>query len=81
MQASEARRVCPSTFSRLSNTAKYTKIDSGYLGQLIEWPEVVTEGESLEDCRGMLQDALEQMVLSYRDLGREVPVDGAHSVT
>ena len=25
-------------------TAKYTKIPSGYLGQLIEWPEVLTEG-------------------------------------
>ena len=32
-------------------TAKYTKIPSGYLGQLIEWPEVVTEGKDLEDCR------------------------------
>lgn len=28
----------------VSFTAKYTKIDSGYMGQLIEWPEVVTEG-------------------------------------
>ena len=28
----------------LSNyTAKYTKISSGYMGQLIEWPEVITE--------------------------------------
>ena len=24
-------------------TAKYTKISSGYMGQLVEWPEVVTE--------------------------------------
>jgi hypothetical protein len=22
-------------------TAKYTKIDSGYIGQLVEWPEVI----------------------------------------
>ena len=29
-------------------TAKYTKISSGYLGQLVEWPEVVTEGKDLE---------------------------------
>jgi hypothetical protein len=26
-------------------TAKYTKIPSGYMGQLIEWPEVITEGK------------------------------------
>jgi predicted RNase H-like HicB family nuclease len=44
-------------------TAKYTKIASGYMGQLVEWPEVVTEGKSLEDCRAMLQDALQEMVL------------------
>ena len=25
-------------------TAKYTKIKSGYMGQLVEWPEVETEG-------------------------------------
>ena len=28
----------------INYTAKYTKIDSGYMGQLVEWPEVVTEG-------------------------------------
>ena len=25
-------------------TAKYTRIPAGYMGQLIEWPEVITEG-------------------------------------
>ena len=25
---------------------KYTKIKSGYMGQLVEWPEVVTEGKT-----------------------------------
>ncbi len=47
-------------------TAKYTKIKSGYMGQLVEWPEVVTEGKTLEDCRAMLQDALREMILAYR---------------
>jgi predicted RNase H-like HicB family nuclease len=31
-------------------TAKYTKIDSGYMGQLIEWAEIVTEGKDIEEC-------------------------------
>lgn len=31
-------------------TAKYTKISSGYMAQLVEWPEAITEGETLEDC-------------------------------
>ena len=48
----------------INYTAKYTKIDSGYMGQLVEWPEVVTEGKNLEDCRAMLRDALNEMVLA-----------------
>ena len=54
-------------------TAKYTKIDSGYMGQLVEWPEVVTEGKDLEDCRAMLRDALNEMILAYKELGKKVP--------
>lgn len=54
-------------------TARYTRIESGYMGQLVEWPEVVTEGTSIEDCREMLEDALQEMVLAYRDQSREIP--------
>ena len=50
-------------------TARYIKIKSGYLGQLLEWPEVVTEGQDLENCRAMLQDAFQEMVLAYRQQG------------
>ncbi|MBW1940696.1 MAG: type II toxin-antitoxin system HicB family antitoxin [Deltaproteobacteria bacterium] len=57
----------------ISYTAKYIKIDSGYMGQLVEWPEVVTEGKDLEDCRAMLRDALHEMILAYRDMGKEIP--------
>ncbi len=35
-------------------TARYTKIPSGYMGQIVEWPEVITEGADIEDCREML---------------------------
>ena len=57
-------------------TATYTKIRSGYMGQLVEWPEVITEGKSLEECRNMLQDALNEMVLAYREQKKEIPVGG-----
>ena len=58
----------------LSNyTARYVKTDSGYMGQLLEWPEVVTEGSNLEDCRAMLKDALREMTLAYKQLGKEIP--------
>jgi predicted RNase H-like HicB family nuclease len=58
-------------------TAKYTKIDSGYIGQLVEWPEVVTEGTDLEDCRATLEDALREMVIAYQEQRREIPTGRA----
>ena len=33
-------------------TAKYTRIKVGYMGQLVELPEVVTEGKDLEHPPG-----------------------------
>jgi predicted RNase H-like HicB family nuclease len=54
-------------------TAKYTKVDTGYMGQLIEWPEVVTEGASLEKCRVMLRDALQEMLLAYKQQQKSAP--------
>ncbi len=61
----------------INYTAKYTKIDSGYMGQLVEWPEVVTEGENLEECRVMLRDALNEMMLAYLETGKEIPIGNA----
>ena len=61
----------------MNYTAKYIKIDSGYMGQIVEWPEIVTEGRDLEDCRDMLRDALNEMILAYKDLGKEIPLGNA----
>jgi predicted RNase H-like HicB family nuclease len=61
----------------LSNyTAKYTRINSGYMGQLVEWPEVITEGKTLDECREMLKDALSEMVVAYRQQGKDIPLGG-----
>ena len=57
-------------------TAKYTRISAGYMGQLVEWPEVITEVKSLDDCRLLLQDALHEMIGAYRQQHKEVPVGG-----
>jgi predicted RNase H-like HicB family nuclease len=61
----------------VSYTAKYTRIHSGYMGQIVEWPEVVTEGRDIEECRSMLRDALREMVLAYQQLGKEIPLGNA----
>ena len=58
-------------------TAKYTKIPSGYMGQVVEWPEVVTEGATLEECRELLEDALREMIAAYRQEKKEIPLGGA----
>ena len=58
-------------------TAKYTKISSGYMGQLIEWPEVITEGKTIENCREFLEDALHEMITAYRQQNKEIPTGRA----
>ena len=57
-------------------TAKYTRISSGYMGQLVDWPEVITEGKSLDACRELLLDALQEMIVAYRQQEKELPVGG-----
>ncbi|ODS34064.1 MAG: hypothetical protein SCARUB_00837 [Candidatus Scalindua rubra] len=54
-------------------TARYTKIDAGYIGQLVEWPEVITEGKNIEECREMLRDVLNEMILAYQQQEKEIP--------
>jgi len=43
------------------------------MGQVVEWPEVVTEGRDIEECRAMLRDALQEMVAAYNEHGKEMP--------
>ena len=59
-----------------SCTAKYTKVRSGYMGQVVEWPEVITEGRTIEECREMLRDALHEMMQAYAQEGKEMPCGG-----
>ena len=57
-------------------TARYIKTGSGYMGQLVEWPEVITEGKTIEECREMLRDALHEMMLAYQHQSKEIPIGG-----
>ena len=34
---------------------------------------LITEGKNLDDCRELLQDALQEMVLAYRQQQKEIP--------
>ena len=54
-------------------TARFERIPSGYLGQLVEWPAVITEAPTLEECRLMLEDAAHEMAIAYRENGLHLP--------
>ena len=54
-------------------TACYTKLESGYMGQLLEWPQVITEGETLSECRELLSDAACEMAVVYREDKIDIP--------
>ena len=32
-------------------TVKYTRTTASYMGQIVEWSEIVIEGKTLQDCR------------------------------
>jgi len=55
-------------------TACYTKTSSGYMGQLLEWPEVISEGNTIEECREMLLDAAREMIIVYSE--DNIPMPG-----
>jgi predicted RNase H-like HicB family nuclease len=60
-------------------TAVFTPDEGGWtMAQLAEWPAVVTCGRTIDEAREMLLDAAQEMIASYREEGREVPIGGGH---
>ena len=59
-------------------TICYTKTESGYTGQLLEWPEVISEGATIEECRSMVEDAAREMTAVYEEDG--IPIPHGHSI-
>jgi hypothetical protein len=43
-----------------------------YVGS--QWPEIVTEDRDIEDCRDMLRDALNEIILAYQHQGKKSPL-------
>ena len=56
-------------------TACYTKLEEGYgyMGQRLEWPNVITDGETIEDCRDSLIEVATEMADIYEEDGLEIP--------
>jgi predicted RNase H-like HicB family nuclease len=51
----------------LTYTVCYTRTESGYMGQLLEWPDVISEGATIEECRLMVEDAAREMLRVYEE--------------
>lgn len=61
----------------MNYTIRYKKTeDDSYIGQIIEWPQVVSEGKTIEECKEMLMDALQLMIEDCIESGDEIPVGG-----
>lgn len=64
----------------LTLTAVFTPDENGWtMAQLAEWPAVVTCGRTIDEAREMLLDAAHEMIVSYREEGREVPIGGGRA--
>lgn len=67
----------PSDF-HLSLTAVFVPADEGgYLSHFEEFPEVFSEGESIEEAKENLYDALELVLEHHREEARARPSEGA----
>jgi predicted RNase H-like HicB family nuclease len=43
------------------------------MGQLLEWPDVISEGTTIEECRMMVEDAAREMMRVYEEDGLSIP--------
>jgi predicted RNase H-like HicB family nuclease len=60
-------------------TAVFTADEDGWTtAELAEWPEAVTCGRTLDEAREMLRDAARELFASYREEGREPPINCGH---
>jgi len=63
---------------RLKLTAVYEPgAEGGYTCHFEEWPEVFSEGETVEQARANLLDALTQVMEYHREEARKNPFPGA----
>lgn len=53
-------------------TVAYTPIEDGwYMAQVVEYPEAVTQGETLEEARENVRDAMQLLLEARREIAGE----------
>jgi predicted RNase H-like HicB family nuclease len=61
----------------LTYNASYTVIDGGYMGEVLDFPGAVSQGDTLNDVRSNLASALHDLVESYLLDGMALPLPKA----
>ena len=56
---------------RLELTAVYQKVPDGYIAWVEEFPGALTQGDTIEQAREMLQDAVRLLIDAARDRSAE----------
>ena len=51
--------------------------EGGFTSHFEEWPEIFSEGETMDEARSNLWDALEQVMAYHREEARKSAVPGA----
>jgi predicted RNase H-like HicB family nuclease len=51
--------------------------EGGFTSHFEEWPEIFSEGETVDDARSNLWDALEQVMAYHREEARKSAAPGA----
>lgn len=54
-------------------TIQYVKDFDGYTAQVVEWPDVVSCGTNFDECRDMIFSAIQEMMVDYKNDGKEIP--------
>jgi predicted RNase H-like HicB family nuclease len=54
-------------------TAVYMKVPKGYIGFVEELPGANTQGETLEEARAILEEAVAMVLAANRELSEESP--------
>ncbi len=57
----------------MNYTIQYTKDPDGYTAQVVEWPDVLSCGETFEESRSMIISALKEMIEEYKRENKEIP--------
>ncbi|WP_040294987.1 serpin family protein [Beggiatoa alba] len=56
-----------------SYNALYIKTETGFIGKILEWQEIIVQSENLDDCRNQLSQMLYDNILAFQQQNKPIP--------